>query len=58
MGWVMVTVVAVTGSPNADLVDDDVDDEVGFPNAEMQEPTVTSAAVAGTVCSNVWSTCS
>jgi hypothetical protein len=51
VGWVMVTVVAVTGSPNADLVDDEV--EVGFPNAEMQDPTVTSVAAAATVCSKV-----
>jgi len=51
VGWVMVTVVAVTGSPMAVLVDDEA--EVGFPNAETQEPTVTLETVAGTVCSNV-----
>ncbi len=51
VGWVTVTVVAVTGSPITDLVDDEPD--VGFPNAEMQEPTVTSATVAATVCSKV-----
>jgi hypothetical protein len=49
----MVTVVAVMGWPNAGVVDDDVDDDdVGLPNAEMQEPAVTSVAVAATVCSN------
>jgi hypothetical protein len=53
-GWVMVTVVAVTGSPKARVVDDDEEElDVGLPKAEMHEPTVTSAAVADTVCSNV-----
>lgn len=51
VGWVTVTVVAVTGSPNTDVADDEVD--VGLPNAEMHEPTVTSAAVAATDCSKV-----
>jgi hypothetical protein len=44
----MVTVLAVTGLPSALLPDDAPD--VGVPKAEMQEPTVTSAAVAETVC--------
>jgi hypothetical protein len=52
VGWLMVTVVAVTGSPNTLVLDDELD-EVGLPNAEMQEPTVTSDAVAATVWSNV-----
>ena len=41
-GWLMETVVAVIGSPNGAMVEDDV---VGLPNAEMQDPTVTAAAV-------------
>jgi hypothetical protein len=54
LGVEMETVVAVTGSPNAGVLDDVVDDdEVGFPNAETHDPTVTSAAVAATVCSKV-----
>jgi hypothetical protein len=48
VGWEMETVVAVTGSPKARVVDD-VDDDAGLPKAEMQEPTVTSAAVAAVV---------
>ena len=51
VGWVMETVVAVTGSPKA-LVPDDVDD-AGFPKAEMHDPTVTLAEVAVTVWSKV-----
>ena len=46
-GWVTETVVAVIGSPKALVVDDDP--EVGLPNAETQEPTVTDPAVAGTI---------
>jgi len=53
VGWLMVTVVAVTGSPKARMVEDDEVPDVGLPNAEMHEPTVTSATVADTVCSNV-----
>jgi hypothetical protein len=52
VGWVILTVVAVTGPPNLDVVlDEEV--EVGLPNAEIHEPTVTEAAVAVTVCSKV-----
>jgi hypothetical protein len=51
VGWVMLTVVAVTGPPNDEVLDEE--DEVGLPNAEMHEPTVTEAAVAVTVCSKV-----
>jgi hypothetical protein len=47
----MLTVVAVTGPPNDVVLDEE--DEVGLPNAEMHEPTVTDAAVAVTVCSKV-----
>jgi hypothetical protein len=47
----MDTVVAVTGAPNAGVVDDEA--VVGLPKAETHDPTVTSAAVAGTVSSNV-----
>jgi hypothetical protein len=49
-GWEIVTVVAVTGTPNRLVVDEP---EVGLPNAEMHDPTVTSAAVAATVWSKV-----
>jgi hypothetical protein len=52
VGWLMLTVVAVTGSPNALVLDDELD-EVGLPKAETHEPTVTSDAVAVTVWSNV-----
>lgn len=52
VGAEMVTVVAVTGSPRGVLLEDD-EDEVGFPNAEMHDPTVTSAAEAETVCVKV-----
>jgi hypothetical protein len=45
------TVVAVTGLPKARPPDEEP--ELGFPNAEMQEPTVTAAADAVTVCRNV-----
>ena len=41
------TVVAVTGLPKALLPEEEP--EVGFPNAEMHEPTVTSEAGAVTV---------
>jgi hypothetical protein len=51
VGWEMETVVAVTGAPKAGVVDDEA--VVGLPKAEMHDPTVTSAAVAGTVSSNV-----
>jgi hypothetical protein len=51
VGCEMVTVVAVTGSPNARVPDDEP--EVGLPNAEMHEPTVTPEADAETVWSNV-----
>jgi hypothetical protein len=52
VGWVMLTVVAVTGPPNVDLVlDEEV--EVGLPKAEMHDPTVTEAAVVVTVWSKV-----
>ncbi len=47
VGWVIVTVVAVIGSPNG--VDDE-DGVVGLPNAEMQEPTVTPDAVVVVIC--------
>ena len=47
VGWEMVTVVAVTGSPKGVLDEDE--DDVGFPNAEMHDPTVTFAAEAETV---------
>jgi hypothetical protein len=50
-GWEMETVVAVTGPPNACVLDDEV--EVGFPNAETHEPTVRLEAAAATVCSKV-----
>lgn len=52
VGWEIVTVVAVTGSPNTGVVDDD-DPLVGLPNAEIQEPTVTLEAVVVMVCSKV-----
>ena len=45
--WVTDTVAAVIGSPKAPLVDDEP--EVGFPNAEMQEPAVTDDALADTI---------
>jgi hypothetical protein len=51
VGWETVTVVAVTGSPNGRALEDEP--EVGLPNAEMHEPTVTLVADAGTVCSKV-----
>ena len=51
VGWVMETVVAVTGSPNAGVVDDEA--VVGLPNAETHEPTVTAEVDAGTVSSKV-----
>ena len=48
----MVTIVAVTGSPKAwDVLDDEV--EVGLPNAEMHEPTVTLRRSPSTVWSKV-----
>jgi hypothetical protein len=47
VGWVIETVVAVTGPPKAVLLADD--DVVGLPNAEMHEPTVTLEADAVTV---------
>jgi hypothetical protein len=47
VGEEMLTVVAVTGRPNVDLVDDE--EEVGLPKAETQDPTVTAAAVVVTV---------
>jgi hypothetical protein len=50
-GWVIETVVAVTGWPRTDRVV--LDDEVGLPNAEMHEPTVTLDADAATVWLNV-----
>jgi hypothetical protein len=52
VGWDTLTVVAVTGRPKAD-VDDEDEDEVGLPNAEMHDPTVTLEAAAVTVWSNV-----
>jgi hypothetical protein len=53
VGWVMLTVVAVTGPPNACVPVDDPEPVAGVPVAVMHEPTVTSAAVAETVCSKV-----
>jgi hypothetical protein len=53
VGWEIETVVAVTGSPKAALLEDDEDAVVGLPNAEMHDPTVTPAAVPVTVCSKV-----
>ena len=50
-GWEMETDVAVTGPPNAGVVDDD--GEVGLPRAEMHEPTVTSETAAVTVWSKL-----
>ena len=47
-GWETDTVVAVTGLPKALLLEEEP--EVGFPNAEMHEPTVTAEAEAV----NVW----
>jgi hypothetical protein len=47
VGEEMLTVVAVTGRPNVDLVDDE--EEVGLPKAETQDPTVTAVAVVVTV---------
>jgi hypothetical protein len=46
----MVTVAAVMGRPNACLLDEEL--ELGFPNAEIHDPTVTSAAEAEIVCWN------
>ena len=51
VGWLMVTDRAVTDVPNACRRVDAP--EVGVPNAEMQDPTDTEAAVAGTVWSKV-----
>jgi len=51
VGWVIETVVAVTGPPKAAFLLDD--DEVGLPNAVTHEPTVTSEAAAVTVWSKV-----
>ncbi|HUY65306.1 MAG TPA: hypothetical protein VMV06_00675 [Acidimicrobiales bacterium] len=45
------TVVAVTGMPKPRPPDEEP--ELGFPNAEMQEPTVTAVADAGTVWRNM-----
>lgn len=53
VGWVMLTVVAVTGPPNACVPVDEPDPVAGVPVAVMHEPTVTAAAVADTVCSKV-----
>ena len=49
VSWLMVTDRAVTGVPKACRPVDVP--EVGVPNAEMQDPTDTEAAVAGTVWS-------
>ncbi len=43
--------MAVTGSPKARTPEDD--DDVGFPKAEMHEPTVTLEAAVETVWSKV-----
>jgi len=51
VGWVMETVVAVTGAPNAGAVDDEA--VVGLPNAETHEPTVTAEADDGSVSAKV-----
>jgi hypothetical protein len=51
-GWVIVTVVAVIGSPKAAVLEDE-EPEVGFPNAEMQLPTVTAEALEERVCRKV-----
>jgi hypothetical protein len=50
-GWEIETVVAVTGPPNRLAVD--VEPEVGVPNAEMHEPTVTAETVVGVIWRNV-----
>jgi hypothetical protein len=50
-GWETETVVAVTGPPNRLAVD--VEPEVGVPNAEMHEPTVTAETVVGVIWRNV-----
>jgi hypothetical protein len=52
VGWVMVTVVAVTGSPKGVWLEDEEED-VGLPTAVMHAPTVTLAAVADTDWVNV-----
>jgi len=50
-GWETDTVAAVTGPPNRLAVD--VEPEVGVPNAEMHEPTVTAETVAVVIWRNV-----
>lgn len=52
-GWVMLTVVALTGPPKAWVPEDEPEPEAGVPVAVMHEPTVTAAAVVDTVCSKV-----
>jgi hypothetical protein len=61
VGWVMLTDVAVTGSPNVRL-NDGLDDffvdflgsfPVGLPVAVMHVPAVTAEALTLTVCWNV-----
>jgi hypothetical protein len=47
VGWVMVTDVAVMGPPK--VLDPDEDVEVGLPNPEMHDPTVTADTVLVTV---------
>ncbi len=51
VGWVTETVVAVIGSPKAPVLEEEPD--VGFPNAEMQLPTVTADAFEETICRKV-----
>jgi hypothetical protein len=46
-GWLIETVVAVTGPPKTDLVDDAV---VGLPIAVMHEPTVTADSEVVVIC--------
>jgi hypothetical protein len=49
VGWEMVTSVAVTGLPRGDPLEDEDEDEVGFPVAMTHDPTVTLAAEPDTV---------
>jgi hypothetical protein len=60
VGWVMETIEAVTGTPNAcpkadleDLLDDFFAFPVGFPVAVRHEPVATADAFVVTVCWNV-----
>jgi hypothetical protein len=51
VGCEMVTEVAVTGTPKVGVLVDEA--EVGFPTAEMHDPTVTPETAADTVWSKV-----